>query len=392
MYNLTMVFNEFLTLDVFNPGVLSYLKFEVFGNTHINISECIQIFNNQQKLEISCYNHEYASLFIESGIINYREILSISQPQFPIIGADSYAYFLTLQAEGAVTIDSRLYDLYVSTPNPLNMVGGQIYYYDLFYGDTINGKFSILFKSPSWIQLANVVGLEHWTEYKASTERQCNYFQFSEETKDIQNRQITCVNQELIEGLGTRYFNEIKEILREYDPQFRLSDLDLSPVLLEQLNNTTNGFIQTWQSELGFQFANQQQVLLNSTDVNVLVRMLLKQLSRKYIQEYHLKTKIDDIYSDPTQLDKMLKRAESEKFQEFGALARLRQESSVLTSTPTLNKFNNPNLFEDEELKKGLLQKEKRLNFEAKPSRFQIEDKKNHDNQIDEFSWFDIDL
>jgi hypothetical protein len=51
----------------------------------------------------------------------------------------------------------------------------------------------------------------------------------------------------------------------------------------------------------------------------------------------------------------MLKRAESETFTDFGALARLRPGSSVLTSTPTLNKFNNPNLFEDEELKRGLL-------------------------------------
>lgn len=84
-----------MSFDVFNPGVLSYLKFEVLGNIHLNVFECIQIFN-QNKLEISCYSHQYASLFIESGIINYREILSISQPQFPIIGADSYAYFLTL--------------------------------------------------------------------------------------------------------------------------------------------------------------------------------------------------------------------------------------------------------------------------------------------------------
>lgn len=380
-----------MSFDVFNPGVLSYLKFEVLGNIHLNVFECIQIFN-QNKLEISCYSHQYASLFIESGIINYREILSISQPQFPIIGADSYAYFLTLQAEGAVPIDSRLYDLYVSIPNPLNMVEGKTYYSDLFYGNTINGTFEILFKSPLWIQLSSEVGLEHWVEYKTITERLCNYFQFSEETRDIQNRQISCVNQQSIEGLGTRYFNVIREIQREYDPQFRLSDQYLSPALLELLNNASNGFIQTWQSELGFKFANLQQVLLNSPDVNVLIRMLLKQLSRKYIQEYHLKTKIDDIYNDPTQLDKMLKRAESEKFQEFGALARLRPESSELISTPTLNKFNNPNLFEDEELKKGLLQKEKRLNFEAKPSRFQIEDKKNHDNQVDDFSWFDIDL
>ena len=342
---------------------------------------------------MASHSNQFKSLFIESGIINYREVIpTILDPQFPKIGADSLTFFLNQLADGAVRIDSRLYDYYVPTPNPLNMIKGYIYYSDLFYGSTLNGKFEILFKSPSWIQLASELGMEPWSSYKTVVENLCNYFLFSQDTIDIQNRQLTCVNQEIIEGLGTKFFVIIKELIREYDPLFRLPDVQLTPALLELLNNTSHGFLQTWQSELGFQFANLQQVLLNSPDVNVLVRMLLKHLSRKYTQEYYQRRKIEDVYDDPTQIDRMLKRAESETFTDFGALARLRPGSSVLTSTPTLNKFNNPNLFEDEELKRGLLQKERRQNFEPKPSRFQIENRKNHDHQIDDFDdWFDID-
>lgn len=154
---------------------------------HLNVYQCIQFLHNY-KLEMASCTNQLTSLFIDSGIINYREIIPIVDPQFPKIGGDALTYFMHQLAEGAVPINSRLYDFYIPSPNPQNMIEGYIYYCDLFYGSTLDGKFEVLFKSPSWIHLASEVGMEPWSSYKTIVERLCNYFLFSQNTIDIQIR------------------------------------------------------------------------------------------------------------------------------------------------------------------------------------------------------------
>lgn len=189
------------------------------------------------------------------------------------------------------------------------------------------------------------------------------------------------INEQSIHGLGNKYFTLVKSMQRAYDPRFAQPDLQLNNHTQNLLNNTTYGFLQNWEHKFGFQFANTQQVQLDSHDVNQQIRYLLKDLSRKYIQEYHLRKEgVNNLHEEPGQIQEMLKKASVTTFPDFGELARL-NETGALISTPKLDRLNYGHKF----LEAEKVQEEKRLNFIPKGSHLRPKD-----HQMD-LSWDDID-